>query len=153
MDSTRQEKERQLTGAIVRVARIYRKEVNRALTGYGISDSLAVPVLHIARFGGGMRQSCLAEEIGLQGPSLVRLLDQLCAQNLVERREDGLDKRAKTLHLTPAGEELAERVETLLMQIRGQLLESLSDADVEAGLRVMAALHLELDAAGSRAGR
>lgn len=46
------------------LARIYRKEVNRMLTAYGISESQADPLLHLARFGSGMRQNSLAEEIG-----------------------------------------------------------------------------------------
>jgi len=145
MSTTRKKNERQLTSSIVQVAHIYRKKVSRALAAYGISDSQAVPVLFIARFGGGMRQNILAEEIGIEGPSLVRLLDQLCANGLVERRDDNLDRRAKNLHLTSAGEELATQVEAVLVQIRGRLLISISDADLEASLRVLSALHAELE--------
>ena len=145
MSTTRKKNERQLTTSIVQVAHIYRKKVSRALAAYGISDSQAVPVLFIARFGGGMRQNILAEEIGIEGPSLVRLLDQLCANGLVERRDDSLDRRAKNLHLTSSGEELATQVEAALVQIRGRLLMSISDADLEASLRVLSAFHAELE--------
>jgi MarR family transcriptional regulator for hemolysin len=55
----------------------------------------ALPVLHIARSGGGMRQGHLAEELGVEGPSLVRILDQLCAAGLVERRDDPKDGRPR----------------------------------------------------------
>jgi hypothetical protein len=64
---------------LLRLARIYRREVNRALAEHGLSDAKALPVLHIARAGGGLRQGVLAEELGVEGPSLVRILDQLCA--------------------------------------------------------------------------
>lgn len=134
-------------GGIVRIARVYRNRVvDRALSAYGISDAQAVPVLHIARSGGGMRQNILAEEIGIKGPSLVRLLDQLCSQGLVERRDDEHDRRAKNLHLTVAGEALAARVESALQHIRSHLLTMLGDADLEAGVRVMATLQNALDA-------
>lgn len=147
MKIVRQELEQQLMGGIVRIARIYRNRVvNRALSAYGISDAQAVPVLHIARSGGGMRQNILAEEIGIKGPSLVRLLDQLCSQGLVERRDDEYDRRAKNLHLTATGEALAARVEAALQQIRSHLLMTLGDADLEAGVRVMATLQSALDA-------
>ena len=146
MTTPRQGMERQLTGDLIRVTRLYRKEVNRALSSYGISDAKAVPVLHIARYGGGMRQNMLAEEIGIEGPSLVRLLDQLCSHGLVERRDDCHDRRAKNLHLTPAGEELAARVELALMEIRGRLLAAHSDADIAACLRVIAGLSQKLEA-------
>ena len=152
MTTSRQVLERRLTAELIRVARLYRKEVNRSLSGYGISDARAVPVLHIARYGGGMRQNVLAEEIGIEGPSLVRLLDQLCAHGLVERRDDCHDRRAKTLHLTPAGEELAARVEAVLVDIRGRLLAGLDDATLTAGLSVLDALagKLEDGAEGER---
>jgi MarR family transcriptional regulator for hemolysin len=151
MTTLRKKNERQLTSSMVQVAHIYRKKVSRALAAYGISDSQAVPVLFIARFGGGMRQNILAEEIGIEGPSLVRLLDQLCANGLVERRDDNLDRRAKNLHLTAAGEEMAARVEAALVQIRGRLLKSISDTDLEASLRVLSILQAELEATGTPA--
>ena len=149
MTTTRKKIERELTVSIVQVAHIYRKKVSRALAAYEISDSQAVPVLYIARFGGGMRQNILADEIGIEGPSLVRLLDQLCANGLVERRDDNLDRRAKNLHLTTAGEEMAARVEAALVQIRGQLLKSINNADLETSLRVLSILHAELEATGT----
>lgn len=141
----RQELEHQFTAYLIRVARLYRKEVNRVLMSYGISDAKAVPVLHIARYGGGMRQNMLAEEIGIEGPSLVRLLDQLCSNGLVDRRDDCQDRRAKNLHLTPAGEALAARVEATLSEIRGGLLTSLEDADIAASLRVFESLSQKLE--------
>lgn len=151
MTNPRQKNEQQLTSDLIRITRLYRKEVNRALTAYGISDAQAVPVLHIARYGGGMRQNMLAEEIGIEGPSLVRLLDQLCSHGLVERRDDNLDRRAKNLHLTPAGEELAARVELVVKKIRGRLLAPLSDDDIAAGLRVLTCLRQQLEPASVQA--
>lgn len=145
MNTIRHDNERKLTGGMIRLARIYRQEVNRTLSAYGLSDAQAVPVLHIARSGGGMRQHQLAEEIGIKGPSLVRLLDQLCFNGLVERRDDGLDRRAKNLHLTAAGEALAERVEAVLAQVRERLLAAIDDADLAAALRVITLLQDALD--------
>ena len=111
MISIRTLDERAFAQGLLRLARIYRREVNRALAAHGISDAKAMPVLHIARAGGGMRQGMLAEEIGVEGPSLVRILDQLSQAGLVERRDDPSDKRAKTLHLTSEGQALAAVVE------------------------------------------
>ena len=146
MNHSRQTQERTFTARLLRVARLYRKAADRALAAYGLSEAQAVPVLHIARCGGGVRQHHLAEEIGIQGPSLVRLLDQLCAQGLVERRDDQQDRRAKTLHLTATGEALAARVETVLQGWRGQLLVSLSDEALNGVLSGLGALESGLEA-------
>jgi len=151
MITKRRELERRVTTQIVRLARVYRREVDRALQGYGISDAQAVPVLHIARCGGGIRQHLLAEEIGIEGPSLVRLLDQLCGNGLVERRDDWHDRRAKTLHLTAAGEVLAARVEEVLTRLRETLLAPVGDADVAATARVLDVLDAGLAELGNAA--
>lgn len=145
MSTSRRKNEFRLTSDIVRLSRIYRKKVSRALTAFGISDSQSIPVLHIARHGDGMRQNRLAEELGMEGPSLVRMLHQLCTSGLVERRDDSSDKRAKNLHLTESGQALATEVEKALNQIRRRLLKSVTDEDLSAALRVLAVLDKEID--------
>lgn len=144
--------ERAFAQTLLRLARIYRREVNRALAAHGISDAKAMPVLHIARAGGGMRQGVLAEEVGVEGPSMVRILDQLCQTGLVERRDDPTDKRAKTLHLTAEGKTLARNVEDAIQIVRAQMLAQVSDADLSATLRTFAAFETALDAAAGQGG-
>ena len=128
-----------------RLARVYRRGVNQALAEHGLSDARALPVLQIGRMGGGVRQVALAEELGIEGPSLVRLLDQLCAAGLVERRDDPSDGRAKTLHLTTEGAALAEVVERALHDYRSKVMARISDTDLAAALRVFAILEADVD--------
>lgn len=137
--------ERKLTGAILRLTRIYRRAVDRTLAAHGLSEARALPVLHIARLGEGVRQGALAEELGIEGPSLVRLLDQLSAAGLVERRDDPRDRRAKTLHLTPEGRALAAVIERTLDDLRGGLLANISNEDLGAALRVLGAFEAALE--------
>jgi len=150
-EKSRDDQLRAFTGDLLRLARIYRREVNRCVRGHGLSDALSVPVLSIARAGGGMRQGVLAEELGMEGPSLVRLLDQLCAAGLVERHDDPNDRRAKTLHVTPAGAELAASLEALLRGVRARLMAAARDADLAATLRVFDAFDAALTAAEAAA--
>ncbi|MBO9557554.1 MAG: MarR family transcriptional regulator [Caulobacter sp.] len=139
--------ERAFTGSLLRLARIYRREVNRVLAEHDLSDARALPVLHIARSGGGMRQGHLAEELGVEGPSLVRILDQLCAAGLVERRDDPKDGRAKTLHLTAEGDALAVVVEDAVQELRTKLLAGISAEDLAATVRTFVAFEAALEAA------
>ncbi|WP_408611056.1 MarR family winged helix-turn-helix transcriptional regulator [Caulobacter hibisci] len=115
-----------------------------------MSDARALPVLHIARAGGGLRQGMLAEELGVEGPSLVRILDQLCAAGLVERRDDPTDGRAKTLHLTEEGKALGVVVEDAVQDLRSNLLAGVSDEDLAATLRTFAAFEAALEAANGQ---
>jgi MarR family transcriptional regulator for hemolysin len=142
---------RSFTSSLLRLAHVYRREVNRCLTRHGLSDARALPVLQITRSGNGMRQGVLADELGLEGPSLVRLLDQLCAAGLVERRTDPTDGRANTLHVTVAGRELAAVIEKMLAELRERLLAEVSDADLAATLRAFAVLAAALDAGTEKA--
>lgn len=142
----RQSGERAFTGTLLRLARIYRRETDRALASHGVSDAQALPVLHIARLGEGVRQGVLADALGVEGPSLVRVLDQICAGGLVERRDDPNDGRAKTLHLTDAGRTLAAVVEAQLDVLRGSLLAGVTDADLAATLQALEQFEAALEA-------
>ncbi|SEQ43442.1 MarR family transcriptional regulator, transcriptional regulator for hemolysin [Faunimonas pinastri] len=123
-----------------RLPRLYRREVDRILRRYELSEASAVPVVLIGRMGDGMRQGALAEEMDIEASTLVRLLDQLCSSGLIERHEDPADRRAKTLHLTEEGQRLAVRVDAVLMDLRKKLMGSVSPADLEATLRVFGAM-------------
>jgi MarR family transcriptional regulator for hemolysin len=95
----------------------------------------------------------LAEALGIEGPSLVRSLDQLVEAGYVERREDPADRRAKTLHLTPAGEAACEPIEAALSLMRAGLFEGVSDEDLAACLRVFAVLEERLGRGAPAEGR
>jgi MarR family transcriptional regulator for hemolysin len=126
----------EFSAALFRAGRAWRRRVDTAVSALGLSQSTAFALINVHRLGDGVRQVTVADAIGIEGPSFVRILDQLCAAGLVERREDQEDRRAKTLHLTPAGASLAGRIETLLHSIRGDILAGASEADLEACLRV-----------------
>jgi MarR family transcriptional regulator for hemolysin len=125
-----------MTSVLVRLARIYRAGIDEALTGLGLSDALALPVVVLGRYPEGIRQTQLADELGIEGPSLVRLLDRLVEDGLVERREDPADRRAKIVQLTPAGAAHSGQASVVLDAFRASLLEGVDPADIDATLRV-----------------
>lgn len=128
-----------LTTAIHRVGRHWRKLVRDIAVQHGISEACAHPLATIGRLGDGVRQGALADEVGMEGPSLVRLLDQLCSCGLVERRDDPVDRRAKTLWLTDQGRAAVERIGRDLIGLRAEVLDGISREDLKATLRVFAA--------------
>jgi MarR family transcriptional regulator for hemolysin len=124
---------------MVVAARHWRRICHAALTSYGISEACAAPLLMIVRLGDGVHQVAVAQAAGLESPSLVRLLDQLCKAGLVCRSEDPLDRRAKALSLTAEGRALAESIEAELVRLRRDVLQGIDQADLEATLRVLRA--------------
>jgi MarR family transcriptional regulator for hemolysin len=89
--------------------------------------------------GDGVRQVTVAQAAGMESPSLVRLLDQLCAAGVVCRTEDPTDRRAKSLSLTEKGRELALSIENELLRLRRDVLKNVDIVDLEATLRVLKA--------------
>lgn len=130
---------RLLTAQLLQAGRQWRRIAEKELEKLGISEACAAPLLWTGRLGGGVRQVTLASYVGIEGPSLVRLLDQLAAADLIVRRDDPTDRRAKTIWLTDEGERLSGRIEELLVDLRGQVLADVGKADLEATLRVLKA--------------
>lgn len=128
-----------ISSTMVVAARHWRKICQTTLVNYGISEACAVPLLMIGRLGEGVRQVTVAQAAGMESPSLVRLLDQLCQSGYVCRTEDPLDRRAKCLSLTETGRELVQAVEAELVRLRRVVLEGIDPADLEAALRVIRA--------------
>jgi MarR family transcriptional regulator for hemolysin len=115
---------------IARLGRIWRRESDQELSDHGLSYATAIPLLLLSRQGENVRQGVLADELGIEGPSLVRLIDLLQAEGLVERREDPTDRRAKTLHLTATGEVKVEEINRVLRRVRANLLRDVGSEEL-----------------------
>jgi len=125
--------------------RSYRAAADKAVGHVGISQAAAWPLVMIGRLGNGVRPGVLADMLAIEGPSLVRQLDQLVEAGLVERREDTIDRRAKTLHLTPAGNRARTKIEAALDAMRDEVFEGVRSADLDACLRVFGLLEQRLE--------
>jgi len=133
------------TANLVVAARIYRSTADKALSDLGLSQATAWPIVMTGRMGDGVRQGALAEALAIEGPSLVRVLDQLVASGLMTREEDPTDRRAKRLHLTPAGQAVRQQAEDLLLVLRRRLFKGVDEKEVQVFLNVLDALKLSLD--------
>jgi MarR family transcriptional regulator for hemolysin len=142
---------RDYTAALLQAGRLWRRAADRIVDVHGLSEATALPLLLIGRFAEEPRQAALAEAVGIEGPTLVRLLDQLCAAGLVTRREDPTDRRAKILGLTDAGRAAVATIEVELSDLRDAVFADVSTEDLEASLRVFQAL--QRYTAGARAAR
>src|SRR5438128_701726 len=128
-----------ISSSMVVASRHWRRICQTTLVNYGVSEACAVPWLMIGRLGEGVRQVTVAQAAGIESPSLVRLLDQLCKAGYVCRTEDACDRRAKCLSLTQSGRELVQAVEAQLVRLRREVLEGIEPGDLEAALRVIRA--------------
>ena len=83
----------------------------------------------------------LADAVGIEGPTLVRHLDRLADDGLIERRRDGGDRRITRIHLTPAGVALLDRLTAVAGANEAEITALLRPADLAALRRALHALH------------
>ena len=119
-----------------RAARQWRRAADVGLRPFDLTEATWLPLVHIARAAAPPRQKDLAASMSLDGSSVVRLLDNLEAAGLIQRKE-GEDRRAKIITLTPRGKAIADKVETVARRIRSDALAGLSDRDIETTVRVL----------------
>lgn len=118
------------------LARHWRQEVNDAVKVLDLTEATWRPLLHLHHLGDAVRQKDLAQSLGLDGSSLVRLLDMLEERGLV-RRADGTDRRCKLLTLTEEGRALTERTRAIVTALEEHMLGGLNAAEAATMLDLM----------------
>jgi len=127
----------QLGVIIGRIARRWRGRLDARIAEFGLTEARWLALLHLARDGDGLTQKQLAARLSIEGPTLVRTLDWLEREGLVERREATHDRRAKTLHLTRKARPLIHRIEAAATEVRAEILAGIPEAELDACLLVL----------------
>jgi MarR family transcriptional regulator for hemolysin len=136
MESRRQLREG-FAPLIARAARQWRRAVDRHLLPFGLTEATWLPLIYLSRAPEPMRQKDLAAALMLDGSSVVRLLDNLQASGLIERREEDGDRRAKIITLTGRGQRIIEQVEAASRHVRNATLTGLSEEELRVAARVL----------------
>ncbi len=121
---------------LAHMSRGWRAELDRRLAGLGLSQARWLVLLHLARFDEPPTQRELAQSVGVEGPTLARLLDSLEAQGLVERQAVVEDRRAKKLMLCPPARPLIEQIETIANALRVELFTGVDEEELSTAMRV-----------------
>ncbi|MCD2173959.1 MarR family winged helix-turn-helix transcriptional regulator [Rhizobium sp. C4] len=126
------------------LARRWRRALDAHLVASGLSGATWVPLVHLHESGDGVTQKELAALVGLDGSSLVRLLDILSRQGLVERRTDAADARARLVFLTEAGRARVVEIRRALSEAEAEFLQDISDAELARMLEQFALIEERL---------
>lgn len=121
---------------LAHMSRGWRAELDRRLAGLGLSQARWLVLLHLARFEEAPTQRELAQGVGVEGPTLARLLDSLEAQGLVQRQAVVEDRRAKKILLCPSALPLIEQIEAIATTLRNDLFVGVDEEDLQACMRV-----------------
>jgi MarR family transcriptional regulator, transcriptional regulator for hemolysin len=137
------------------VSRLVKRRFERAArqTGLPITRRQAAVVLYVAR-SEGVSQAEVATWLDIEPIALVRMLDKLHEEGLVERRAHPTDRRVRTLWLQPAARPVVERILEINLMIREEAFAGLAagtrDAMIAALGSVKDNLMLQEEAASER---
>src|SRR5438105_9834885 len=120
------------------VARLIRRRFERRArqSGLPITRQQARALLNIAR-NEGLSQAAVATMLDIEPIALVRLLDRLHEEGLVERRLHATDRRVRTLWLTQPGWAMVDRVLAINAEIREEYCAGLSPVARETLMRTL----------------
>jgi DNA-binding MarR family transcriptional regulator len=85
------------------------------LAPFGLDARQAAMLLQIAR-AEGRSQQALARALKIPPSRVVALVDELERRHLLRRRGDRTDRRVRTLHLTPEGRTMVQRLAELSVE-------------------------------------
>ncbi|KMN24260.1 MarR family transcriptional regulator [Pseudomonas sp. FSL R10-1350] len=121
---------------LAQMSRGWRAELDRRLAGLGLSQARWLVLLHLARFDCKPTQRELAQSVGVEGPTLARLLDSLEAQGLVKRQAVLEDRRAKKIELSESALPLIAQIEAIATALRQELFVGIDEEDQRICMRV-----------------
>lgn len=111
--------------------------MDEAFKPAGITDATWRTLFYLEQCGDSVAQKQLAEVMGIEGPSLVRLLDNLEEKNLIKRCPSKEDRRVKLVRLTSSAQTLLVNLHKTARQVRSELLSEITDEELQVCLKVL----------------
>ncbi len=118
-------------------ARAWRSRLDERLKPLGLSQAKWMVLLQLSHGGDAMIQKELASRIGIEGPTLVGLLDRMTRDGWLERRESAGDRRSKTVHLTDKSHEVLRQIKSVAAQLRRELFAGMSEGELNQCAEVL----------------
>ena len=129
---------------LMRVSRTWRSVVDGRLADLGLTDTTWVPLFHLHAADQALTLKQLAQRVGLDSSTLVRVVDLLESRGLVVRETDASDRRSKSLRLTEQGLAVVADVRGKLHQVEAQVLAGMDARTVSTLREGMQQLHERL---------
>jgi MarR family transcriptional regulator for hemolysin len=143
------------TQALQAGGRAWRLALERQLKACGLTPAGWSAIAALAEMGRaagseGARppsQTELAQQLGVDGATLVATIDRLAAAGLIARNPSPHDRRVKLVVLTQQGDELAEKVRAQAEALRRGALARLDPGQLAAAAAVLEQLQQVLESA------
>jgi MarR family transcriptional regulator for hemolysin len=110
------------SAALHSTSRSWRQAVDRKLKYLGVSQASWMTIAIAAKARSPLSQSELADKLGVEGATMVAMIDRLVKAGLVMREASTTDRRVKRVLLTPAGVKIYDKVKAEAVALRKELL-------------------------------
>ena len=134
----------QLAEALHLAGHGWRTALDRRLRPLGHSRSRWMALFHLSK-AAGITQRELADRLGIESPTLVRLLDRMEADGLLSRCACESDRRIKQLRLTPDGIAEVGRIQAEAAGLRHEILAEIDGDDLAVTLRTLQTLRNRIE--------
>ena len=141
---------RTVTHRLAQAAHAYRVRAGSQLSRIGLHSGQE-SLLKALSADDGMSMSDLAATLGVQPPTVTKMIGRLAAQDYVERRPSKGDGRQAEIHLTERGRRAIDTIDKVWKRIERTALDGIDDKD-RRRLRKLLRL-VERNLGGKRAGQ
>jgi MarR family transcriptional regulator for hemolysin len=137
--------EERFSAALHGSARIWRLALDKRLKHLGIGQSGWMTIAMVAKSAEPMSQRALADLVGVEGPSMVSMLDRLERDGFVTRAPSTIDRRVKLVQLTDAGSRIYDEVRSEGLGFRTDLLKGLDPHVLAAATELLERLRQQIE--------
>jgi MarR family transcriptional regulator for hemolysin len=133
------------TIALHNSARSWRLALDRRLKHLGVSQASWLTIAVVARANSPLSQSELADRLGVEGATMVAMIDRLVRAGFVLRVPSSTDRRVKQVALTENGTALYEDLKAEADTFRRELLATVDAENLRTATELLEHLQALLD--------
>ncbi|BAH76334.1 MarR family winged helix-turn-helix transcriptional regulator [Solidesulfovibrio magneticus] len=119
------------------VARAWRSRLDERLRPLGLSSAMWAVIRRLATGQAALTQRELAEAVGIEGPTLVRLLDRLEQHGIARRVSDPRDRRIKRVELAEQARQNWDASLKAGLELSSELTRGIPPKDLETTRTVL----------------
>jgi MarR family transcriptional regulator, organic hydroperoxide resistance regulator len=134
----------ELNHLIIQVARAHRAIALEHLSKLGLHPGQEIILMQLLRQD-GQSQTQLAERLGVQAPTVTKMLQRLEVGGFVERRPSSQDNRVTLVYLSAKGRSLEQPLQAAWAALERQTGLDLSDAEQQTLIKLLERLRTNLD--------
>lgn len=136
------------TRALVVAARRWRKLANDRIKGIGQNMARWETLYLMAASDEELSQGELARVVGVEGPTMVSMLNSLQRDGLIERYQSNVDRRVTHNRVTEKGWQATRDIMKITNELRTEVLRGIDPAKLAVTLEVLESIHARLDELG-----